>query len=457
MKILGVKIKGLFDLFEYNLSLNHDEDLTILTGPNGYGKTTILNILCNLFSKKFFYFQKLNFEEVVIYLDNEQRLEIKKKTEKKVTQNIIRIDTNTQQVIESSVDVINVHLELYDKSNTNIGTFIYNSETDLGLVRELERSLPINRISEDIWLDRRTGKQITLAELLNDSFNLLSPKIVSNIQRQGIRNENILTVLNGINVYMIKEQRLIRQSLLVDRRVNPERENPFVNTIEEYAKELASLISQKRQEAYLIAQSLDSSFPKRLLECKEDLGETEFKERFNALIEKQTKLQEFGLSTSKPELTDYNKQNAKVLSVYLKDSEQKTEVYDDLLKKIELFVNILNGKRFTHKSISINSEQGLVFTTVNGNRLNLTDLSSGEQHEVVLLYELLFKTNPNTLILIDEPEISLHVTWQKVFIDDLLQIAKMLRISVLVATHSPQIINNRWSLTKDLFEIANMN
>jgi len=44
--------------------------------------------------------------------------------------------------------------------------------------------------------------------------------------------------------------------------------------------------------------------------------------------------------------------------------------------------------------------------------LKLTDLSSGEQQEVVMLYELLFCVQPGTLVLIDEPELSLHVVWQ---------------------------------------------
>ncbi|MDR2921332.1 MAG: AAA family ATPase, partial [Tannerella sp.] len=93
----------------------------------------------------------------------------------------------------------------------------------------------------------------------------------------------------------------------------------------------------------------------------------------------------------------------------------------------------------------------------NGQRLNLTDLSSGEQQEVVLLYELLFKTNSNTLILIDEPEISLHVMWQKAFIRDLQRIAQVKQISFLISTHAPQIINDRWDLTRDLFNLAKAN
>ena len=88
--------------------------------------------------------------------------------------------------------------------------------------------------------------------------------------------------------------------------------------------------------------------------------------------------------------------------------------------------------------------------TSNETQLDPVLLSSGEQHEIVLLYELLFKVSENSIILIDEPEISLHVAWQEVFLKDLGQMAELSRFQALIATHSPQIINDRWDLTVEL-------
>ena len=104
-----------------------------------------------------------------------------------------------------------------------------------------------------------------------------------------------------------------------------------------------------------------------------------------------------------------------------------------------------------YKSIKISSERGFYFETIENEELELTQLSSGEQHQVVLLYELIFKTNEHTLILIDEPEISLHVTWQKEFLQDIEKIKEIQKnMVVVIATHSPQIINGRWDLAYDL-------
>jgi len=100
--------------------------------------------------------------------------------------------------------------------------------------------------------------------------------------------------------------------------------------------------------------------------------------------------------------------------------------------------------------VKIDPNRGFSFFTQKNKPLDLKDLSSGEQHEVVLLYELIFKTKPNTLVLIDEPEISLHIAWQNEFLNDIMEIIRLQQIQVLIATHSPQIINEYWDLTVNL-------
>lgn len=46
--------------------------------------------------------------------------------------------------------------------------------------------------------------------------------------------------------------------------------------------------------------------------------------------------------------------------------------------------------------------------------------------------------------MIDEPELSLHVAWQKNFIGDLMKIIDLNKFDVILATHSPQLIG-RWN------------
>ena len=93
--------------------------------------------------------------------------------------------------------------------------------------------------------------------------------------------------------------------------------------------------------------------------------------------------------------------------------------------------------------------------TDGGQPLNPSHLSSGEQHMLVLFSELLFRVESNSLVMIDEPEISLHVTWQKQFLRDLQQVTELASFDVLIATHSPQIVHDRWDdLTVELQGMA---
>ena len=122
---------------------------------------------------------------------------------------------------------------------------------------------------------------------------------------------------------------------------------------------------------------------------------------------------------------------------------------DEITAKIELLLRIINGK-FIHKHMEINNHEGFMFTTSGGKVLQPEHLSSGEQHTIVLFYVLIFKVLPDSLILIDEPELSLHVYWQQQFLKDLEDIIKLARFDVILATHSPQIIHDRWDLAVEL-------
>jgi predicted ATP-binding protein involved in virulence len=141
------------------------------------------------------------------------------------------------------------------------------------------------------------------------------------------------------------------------------------------------------------------------------------------------------------------------LSIYLEDWEKKTAVYDELLAKTEVFLKLLNKKRLTNKTAVIKAGKGFYFAD-DDKEIPLEALSSGEQNETIILFELLFMAKPETLVLIDEPETSLHVSWQHDFLNDLRAIRAINPLSFLIATHSPSIINENWDLTQDLSDLT---
>ena len=113
-----------------------------------------------------------------------------------------------------------------------------------------------------------------------------------------------------------------------------------------------------------------------------------------------------------------------------------------------MYREIVN-ERLKFKRFYINPKNGLVIK--DGNReLELDELSSGEKQILVIFYELIFNLNKGKVLLIDEPEISLHIVWQEKFMDHLKRIIELNSCTAIVATHSPQIINNNWDNQVDL-------
>jgi predicted ATPase len=101
---------------------------------------------------------------------------------------------------------------------------------------------------------------------------------------------------------------------------------------------------------------------------------------------------------------------------------------------IELVNSILVDKKITH------IEKGrVVIETASGETHGLSELSSGEKHLVLLLIEITRRIVPGSVILIDEPEISLHPAWQRGLVAALDKIIEQYDAQVIMATHSLEI------------------
>lgn len=376
------------------------------------------------------------FDEINIKLNNNISIDVVKK--------VINANSKTKKK-RTELNII------FKNKKGVIENYLYSSKIDTNLIRHLDSYLPVSRIDNDRWVNHGTDRIYSLEQVIEEYSDQLPSEIINSLQK--IKTKTANDILDSIDVHLIREQRLFQKVSRSDRRHYPrsEREqNIMTETIQAYSNELKSLINEKIQQSYTVSQTLDSSYPNRLINEREKVSKKEYDKRFADLTEKQEKLTKNGLYENKQKVLGYSEDDSKALLVYLNDLENKLVVFDDLLEKLELFTNILNERRFTFKSININREKGFYFKTTKGKDLKLNQLSSGEQHEVVLLYELIFKTRPSILVLIDEPEISLHITWQKEFLDDLLRIIKIQNFQVLIATHSPSIINDRWDLVYNL-------
>ena len=78
MKISRLIVKGLFGLYDYDIDFSSQgEDFTVLTSPNGYGKTTLLRIINSLHVRRLFFLYTLKFERILFLFDDMSQLEAK--------------------------------------------------------------------------------------------------------------------------------------------------------------------------------------------------------------------------------------------------------------------------------------------------------------------------------------------------------------------------------------------
>lgn len=151
------------------------------------------------------------------------------------------------------------------------------------------------------------------------------------------------------------------------------------------------------------------------------------------------------------DLDDFAKQMKEILS-----NPDKYEMYKS---EIELFKNLINNCDFASKELDVDRKFGIRFIANDKlkTKLSLNELSSGEKHLIIQMFELLFRAKSGTLVLIDEPELSLHMMWQMNYLENLKKIADLRNFQCVIATHSPQIFNSMWSLTTDLYTNSTIN
>lgn len=134
-------------------------------------------------------------------------------------------------------------------------------------------------------------------------------------------------------------------------------------------------------------------------------------------------------------------------------SPELSKIYES---HIACFYDIITRSEFANKHLEIDKRFGFRFVANDdlNTILYLDQLSSGEKQMLIQVFELLFRAESGTLVMIDEPELSLHMMWQMNYLKNLSQIVQLRGFQCIVATHSPQIFNSLWSKSVDLFNLS---
>ncbi len=441
MFVESMEIIGLFGQYNHTIPFMKDDRITIIHGVNGVGKTTILRLLKNLYSSNFKEVLRVPFDTINLSLVSNENLRI-------------------ERVVERETPKLKLYYTVSSLKKPVSYTYSGLGPQELRHRRRLhmaERGDPyLDRIGADEWLDVRTGRVLSRKDVINRRSKYSRGYFIKTDKDIPRRLEELLDISK---VYLIETQRLFTMVTDEDTRHSKRHSEEAVEmTVEEYSSDLVNRIKNLLRESAGLAAKSDREFPGRLLQT--ELPETATVERIKQLYTDQMayrrRLMATGLLDSEPSVPlrrrNLDEMERKVLWIYLADIEKKFQQFDDLLKRTELLLEIINT-RFSDKVLSIDKEKGFVFTSVkNNSNVPNRSLSSGEQHELVLAYDLLFNVKQNSLVLIDEPELSLHVTWQRKFLEDIAKISKLADLDFLVATHAPGIIHGRNELMVPLGE-----
>ena len=432
MKITHLHIEGLFGTFSYDFSIPPAGTPFLITGLNGYGKTTTLDIISHLASRDLYYFFLLPFSLIEVTFETGEKLRITSTPETELAKD--------EDAAGRGPAIVKFFL-LHDGSSEVMLTL---REKDI--LEKVQRwGMYRGMIYTNLPPTRSKGFHMRL---------LQEPALYSQILgRKGKGKSNQLDImLADLHVCFIPEQR--RWVDKVEKDPNGQQWVKRVPAVTEISSTLSSILQEANNEYLRSAHEKDADIFTNLLSDKKSYTEEEYNAKISDAKAKQDELAHFSLTAGKVQLYPYMADKAKVLTVYIDSVLEKMKAYEQTIRKLRLFDTLLHGLQLVNKSLSYSPKSGLLIKASTGEYLAPDVLSSGEQNQLIMLFTMIFTIPDGSLLLIDEPETSLHVVWQHNFLDNIEKIAEAKGLQVIIATHSPQIIGQRWEACYDLCEAS---
>lgn len=441
----SVRIKSLFNRYNYQFDFSKDS-ITIIAGPNGFGKTTVLNAIRDVLDDGLYHLSSIIFEEFELTTDDGKNLMFVKNND--------GFFVNGQRLyVPESIT--------YDGRSATIFTIKVKDINDLRVKYKKffgpQQVLTVSKLQcDDI-------DGYTIDNLLRVNYQLLGEEI-----RPSIRQLLDFYSSVGNSIYCSADR------LYHDYEINDGsdlRVKEYKEVIKNLPSKLNSVFALYNNEYARLSSNLDFTFVSRLsdeikknTEDNEDYTEKDFNADMAVINKRLDKLVGYGFlyreKMYNKKLT-FNKDYKYVFKIFANNYIKKLDSLEFLTNKLDLFLKIVNSKLNNKHLIIKNGSAGFdTIIVMDGDHdIPLDALSSGEKEIIVMYYKLIFDSTRQMIALVDEPELSTHVAWQYEAIDDFEQIMKVNSAlkQMIICTHSPQIIGEHWDKTIDLFEIANSN
>jgi predicted ATPase len=271
----------------------------------------------------------------------------------------------------------------------------------------------------------------------------------------------VAEIPNWFRVRYVTDQRLVLQPRAAPAPVSREpRALPTRMAVEEYADSLASEIRRNLADFFAHSQGYDQTFPERVVDAMLDpehpMSRGEVAELLDRVNTERLALGRVGLLDTAMGPVGFDDRHLddervrQVVGTFARDTLTKFKTLATFQLRLERLVEFVN-EHFDRKHLVVDREHGFRILLDNTDRfLRPSDLSSGEQHMLVLAYRILFWASRGILLLIDEPELSLHVVWQARLVDDLRKMGEVNDLSFILATHSPSLVGPHEELVRSL-------
>jgi predicted ATPase len=398
-----------------HLSLKFRPDINFIIGRNGTGKTTVMNLISAMLGFNAEMLGRLPFGKASLTLEN---IEDPKRTVEIVVEKLSAPEMKRPEITMKVKD--GKEQVEFDFDYIGDGRYIRYDSPNVVRRRSAEVSIRYNRF---------------LASRVNFSW---LPIQRADTQREGQR-------------YISPEERDMNP---LDRKIRQ-----IVVDMTKYLSSLdtkATLIVNQFQQEYFLSM-LDYSAPETNELVPLDLLEQSLFSIFDEFNVPRDVYKQRMASHLKRLQSDQNIEARRLLSAdtaRLYTLALKWQEFDqrraDIYRPKAEFVDIFN-RLFLNKSFSFDerNQPSILSRSINDKRpIDLDELSSGEKQMLIIVGETLLQEQGDFVFLADEPELSLHIEWQK----DLVQNIRKLnpKCQIVFATHSPDIVERYGDHTLDL-------